>query len=148
MSAPLSEPLFHGTGETFPVGQIIKPMNHSVAHATVSPLTAKFYAESATDDRWARSPQLALYGVVYHVEPVDEKEMAQTTSEETENRNANPDINKVASPSDRYSKKGFRVTGVHSIVPNEIDVVTHREKEKWAQRALERKINLMFGQGF
>jgi len=95
----LSQQLFHGTKTNIPVGEIIKDRGNG-AWASTSWGEASKYASS--EFRSDPSSQPALFNPVYTVEPVDKDEM-ETYSKE---RNASSNV--------RVSKKGFRVTGIHS----------------------------------
>ena len=137
MSAPLSKELFHGTGETFKVGDVIKPQGHRVAHATTSSSLASTYAELSTDPKSSRTNHPSLFGVVYKVEPVDHKEVEDTTHSEGELRTAENDPKVMATSDMRFSKKGFKVTGVHSTVPNSEDIAIHNIKKRKEKREAE-----------
>ena len=118
MSAPLSEPLFHGTGASLSVGDIIKPMRHKVAHATTDLGYATIFGESSTHPDIDKNFQRPLFGAVYKVEPVDHEEAKATTKEEMARRYAEPSKEVQPEPHHRYSKKGFRVTGLAKVTQN------------------------------
>ena len=128
----LSQQLFHGSGVSFKPGDIIKPVNHRVAHATTSTWMAHAYAESDLDPRTSRGNQPSLMSMVYTVEPVDAHEMASTTNAETAARKNENDENVMATHDMRFSKKGFKVTGVHSFVhdPYTLGVYNKRKRQE------------------
>ena len=115
----LSKTLFHGTGADLSVGDVIGPRG-DVAWAAVHPGLAHYFAAANLhspkhliyDEEGNLAPkkhwQMPLYTPIYRVEPVDEEEMKKTSEER-------------GAPSDtRVSNKGFRVTGLHHLVPRAI----------------------------
>ena len=107
MSAPLSEPLFHGTSSVLKPGDIVKPHESTLgfgAYATTRPTIAETYA--ADPDRLRRGPQASMFGMVYEVEPLK--------GDET--------FDKQAAHSYNYtSQKGFKVKGLHKLVSGEYE---------------------------
>jgi len=121
VSAPLSERLFHASPADLTVGDIIKPSEkYRVAHATTSHRYATDFAEAQTHPEifTKRGGQAPLFGAVYTVEPVDSKEMKQVTAEETDIRNKEKNVEVPAEEHMRFSKEGFRVTGLHKVTNN------------------------------
>jgi hypothetical protein len=118
----LSEQLFHASGANLKVGDVVTPTSkYRVAHATTSRRYAIDFGEAQThpniyEGREVEQP--ALFGAVYTVEPVDHDEMKKTTGEETDIRNEekNPDV--PAESHMRFSKKGFKITGLHHVTNN------------------------------
>ena len=137
----ISQQLFHGTDVALSVGDVIRPGNHRVAHASPSPLTAAGFAEMRTFHEPRNSnPDRPMFGTVYKVEPVDRAEFAKTDVEERARREKAKDVEESANPNYKFSKKGFRVTGIHSLVANSDDVIAHRNslyKEKKAKEDAE-----------
>jgi hypothetical protein len=133
----LSSQLFHGTDAHFSVGDVIVPKGHRVAHATPDASAAASYAEMRTEPRNATQRQLSMFGTVYKVEPVDSKEFEQTDKEERARRAAANNPEESHADNFKFSKKGFRVIGIHKLVPNDSDVAVHRIRERKKQRAIE-----------
>ena len=111
----ISEQLFHGSGEVFKSGDVIKPQNYSVAYSTTDPNYAYHFANEGNfrPAKKTKNWQMPLFSMVYQVEPVDHEEMKSSTEQWNKD---------VAEPEDsdiRVSKKGFRVKGVHSFVPKD-----------------------------
>lgn len=99
MNHNLSEVLFHGTKTSIPIGGIIEDRGNG---AWASPSWGEASKYASSEFRSDPNPQPALFNPVYTVEPVDEKEMKAYSKE----RNVSSDV--------RVSRKGFRVTGIHS----------------------------------
>ena len=100
MSAPLSEPLFHGTAHAFKPGDIVKPHDSALGHgafATSKTIVADIFAGS--EDRLRRGQQGHLFGMVYEVEPLKGDETVR-------------DAGTYAYRSD----KGFKVKKLHHFV--------------------------------
>ena len=114
----LSKQLFHGTGASLTVGDIIKPMRHKVAHATTDKNYATAFGESSTHPDIDKNFQRPLFGAVYTVEPVDHQEAEHTTDKEKARRYASGNKEVQAEPHHVYSKKGFRVTGLKKVTQN------------------------------
>lgn len=114
----LSKQLFHGTGASLSVGDIIKPVRHKVAHATTDLGYATTFGESSTHPDIDKNFQRPLFGAVYKVEPVDRDEAADTTEKEKTRRYASKDDNVQAEPHHVYSTKGFKVTGLAKVTQN------------------------------
>lgn len=103
MSAPLSKQLFHGSIHPYNVGDTISPGSDELAWASSKPETAAQYAEVGNsrsvskNERIKVHDQPVLFGTVYKVEPLK---------------------NDVISEDDIHaSRTGFKVTGIHSLVP-------------------------------
>ena len=113
----LSKQLFHGSIHPFKVGDVIKPQNHKEAFATSSPWVAGLHAAAGnyralkTDVEKARvKAQPVLFGTIYKVEPVNKSDVKTEKWWDTESDTpTNVDVHTSAS--------GFKVTGVHSIHP-------------------------------
>jgi hypothetical protein len=117
----LSQQLFHASPADLTVGDIIKPsQKYRVAHATISSKYATDFGEAQTHPEifTSRGGQAPLFGAVYTVEPVDSKEMSQVTDEETAIRNKEKNVEVPAEDHMRFSKEGFRVTGLHKVTNN------------------------------
>lgn len=103
MSAPLSEPLFHGSIHPFKKGDIIKPGGTGLAWSSANLRHAAEYARMGNRRALSNDPdfkvedQPVLFGTVYNVEPVKNDLISEG--------------NIHASPT------GFRVTGIESLVP-------------------------------
>lgn len=117
----LSRELFHASAADLKVGDVIKPSNkYRVAHATTSLRYATEFSEAQThpkiyDERGGQAP---LFGTVYTVEPVDHKEVSKVTKEETSIRNKEKNAEVPAEPHMRFSKEGFKVTGLKRVTNN------------------------------
>lgn len=119
----LSQQLFHGTGAVLKPGDIIQPRNLEAAYATVDPGYAKHYANEGNyrpthlqhpqDTHEIKNWQQPMISMVYHVEPVDHKEMTDLTE------HYNKHVWESEESDIKVSKKGFRVKGVHSYVPRD-----------------------------
>jgi hypothetical protein len=101
MTSPLSNELFHGTTASIPVGGIIEDRGSGAWAAKGWGEASKYASPSFRTDP---SSQPALFNPVYTVEPVDHKEVEEYSKQ----RGVPSDV--------RVSKKGFRVTGIHSWV--------------------------------
>lgn len=137
MSAPLSQQLFHGTDANLSAGDVIRPRGSRVAHATPDVGAAHTYAEMRTEPRNATHSQLSMYGTVYKVEPVDTAEFEKTDAQERARRIEANDPNESGASNYKFSKKGFKVTGIEKLVPNESDVAIHNIRERRKKRAAE-----------
>jgi hypothetical protein len=133
----LSGQLFHGTDANLSAGDVIVPKSRRVAHATPDANAAATYAEMRTEPRNATHSQLSMYGTVYTVEPADNKEFEKTDAEERERRTEANDPDESAASNFKFSKKGFKVTGIHKLVPNESDMAVHSIRERKKRRAAE-----------
>lgn len=102
MSA-LSQQLFHGSIHPFKKGDVIKPGGTGLAWSTTNARHAGAYAAMGNrravseDPEFKVGDQPALFGTVYKVEPVKNDLISE------EGIHASP--------------TGFRVTGIHSLVP-------------------------------
>jgi len=112
-------PIYHGTGAALSVGDVIEPRNHRVAHATTNVNQAKDFADFSKYAESSHQVQLPLFGSVYRVEPVDAEEASDTTIKEHNRRmnsNTRQMLESFPSSGNRYSEKGFRVTGLEGLV--------------------------------
>lgn len=100
----LGPQFYHGSPAFLNIGDVIEPHRQDLpgrphlAYATTSPFWASKYANAGNKDP---EGQGTLFGTVYNVEPLDPEEMAHQRPEDSS-------IGQVT------SRKGFRVTGVHS----------------------------------
>jgi hypothetical protein len=97
----LSKQLFHGSQHSLKVGETVKPHN-DFAWASTNPEVASSYA--ASEGLKANEQQPVLFGTVYKVQPMK--------NDVVRNPGADKRFGIYASPT------GFKVTGVHSLVPN------------------------------
>ena len=145
MSAPLSEPLFHGSSHPFNKGDIIKPMDMDHAHATVDKAYADNYANLDAERDYTRDPK-SLFTYTYKVSPVDEKEMHT----ETEPWRSDPIKKNTRLEKDSkniyVSKKGFKVEGLaemhnHPVIVNDTRALERaletpeKKRKRWAEEA-------------
>jgi hypothetical protein len=100
-SDSLSKQLFHGSMASIPVGGVVQDKGNGAWASTSWGEASKYASPSYRTDP---SAQPALFNPVYTVEPVDKAE----TEAHSKERNVPSDV--------RVSKKGFRVTGIHSWV--------------------------------
>lgn len=115
----LSEALFHASGADLKIGSVIKPTKkYRVAHATTSLKYATDFGEGLTHPGAHREGQIPMFGTVYTVEPVDAEEVSKETETETNIRKQEKNPEVPAESHMRFSKKGFRVTGVRRITNN------------------------------
>ena len=133
----LSGQLFHGTDANLSAGDVIVPKSRRVAHATPDPKAAATYAEMRTEPRNATHSQLSMYGTVYTVEPADKKEFENTDKEERARRTEANNPDESADTNYKFSKKGFKVTGIHKLIPNESAMAVHNIRERRKKRAAE-----------
>lgn len=92
---------FHGSQHPLKVGDTVKPHN-DFAWASTDPKVASSYA--ASEGLKAKEQQPVLFGTVYKVNPL-KKDLVR-------NPGADKRFGIYASPT------GFKVTGIHSLVPN------------------------------
>ena len=97
----LSKQLFHGSQHLLKVGETVKPHN-DFAWASTNPEVASSYA--ASKGLKANEQQPVLFGTVYKVQPIK--------NDVVRNPGADKRFGIHASPT------GFKVTGIHSLVPN------------------------------
>ena len=117
----LSQRLFHASPNQLTVGDVIKPSaKYRVAHATTSLKYATDFGEAQTHPNIysERGGQAPLFGAVYTVEPMDKDEMNKITEKETATRNKEKNVEIPAESHMRFSKKGFKVTGLHKVTNN------------------------------
>ena len=117
----LSAQLFHASPADLTVGDIIKPSEkYRVAHATTDLKYATDFGEAQThpDIYSKRGGQAPIFGAVYTVEPIDTHEMNKVTEEETALRHQEKNVEVPAEPHMRFSKQGFRVTGLRRVTNN------------------------------
>lgn len=117
----LSQQLFHASPADLTVGDVIQPSDkYRVAHATTDLKYATDFAEAQThpDIYSKRGGQAPIFGAVYSVEPVDINEMHKTTEDETALRQQEKNPEVPAEPHMKFSKQGFRVTGLHKVTDN------------------------------
>jgi hypothetical protein len=133
----LSQQLFHGTDANLSAGDVIVPKGRRVAHATPDVNAAASYAEMRTEPRNATHSQLSMFGTVYKVAPVDNKEFKTTDAKERVRRTEANNPDESAASNFKFSKKGFKVTGIEKLVPNESDMAVHSIRERKKKRAAE-----------
>jgi hypothetical protein len=112
---------YHASPVDLTVGDVIKPSSkYRVAHATTSIKYATDFGEAQTHPEIynERGGQAPLFGAVYTVAPVDSDEMRKVTEEETSTRNREKNVEVPAEDHMRFSKKGFKVTGLHKVTNN------------------------------
>ena len=129
----LSQRLFHASPNQLTVGDVIKPSaKYRVAHATTSLKYATDFGEAQTHPNIysERGGQAPLFGAVYTVEPMDKDEMNKITEKETATRNKEKNVEIPAESHMRFSKKGFKVTGIAEIVPQYNLGPTNKEEMK------------------
>ena len=109
----LSEQLFHGSAAELKPGDIVEPRNGEPhAWASHDPHVSSIYAWDATHStkhipignaKERKNWQRPMFGSVYTVEPLDKEEMLASSKEE--------EVFNIT----KVSKKGFKVTGLHSL---------------------------------
>lgn len=105
----LSAQLFHGTDADLKVGDVVKPTKGWTGKTLSWASTSPNYAWDFASVRRSNNPNNPMFGSIYTVEPVDEKEMQKTSNKDTVGM----------SNLFRASKKGFKVTGLHGLAPQE-----------------------------